>query len=413
MLERIRDKKLLMNIDEIRAEYPILTREVAGKPLIYLDNAATSQTPRCVVEAIDQMYYHYKANVHRGVHTLSQEATDHVEATRELVRRFINAGSTDEVIFTRGTTESINLVASSFGEKLYSGDEIILTVMEHHSNIVPWQLIGHRKRIRIRAVPVSDDGQLDLEAYEDMFTDNTRFVALAHVSNVLGTVNPVKQMIAIAHRHGVPVLIDGAQAAPHVPIDVQDLDCDFYALSSHKMYGPAGVGVLYGKRRWLESMEPYQGGGEMIGRVTFERTTFADLPFKFEAGTPDFVGISAFGAAIDYIQRLGLDHIAAHEHALLERATDELLTIDGMRIFGTAPGKSAVISFLVRDISSYDMGLLLDKLGVAVRTGHHCAQPLMDRYGVTGTVRASFALYNTLDEVDRFVAAVRRVASMF
>ncbi|MBR6282786.1 MAG: cysteine desulfurase [Muribaculaceae bacterium] len=402
-----------MNINEIRSEYPILSREVAGKPLIYLDNAATSQTPRCVVEAIDQMYYQHKANVHRGVHTLSQEATDHVEATRERVRQFINAATTDEVIFTRGTTESINLVASSFGEKLYSGDEIILTVMEHHSNIVPWQLIGHRKRIRIRAVPISDDGVLDLEAYEDMFTDATRFVALTHVSNVLGTVNPVKEMIAIAHRHGVPVLIDGAQAAPHIPIDVQDLDCDFYALSSHKMYGPAGVGVLYGKRHWLQGMEPYQGGGEMIGRVTFERTTFADLPFKFEAGTPDFVGISAFGAAIDYVQRIGLDNIASHEHALLEAATQGLMSIDGMRIFGAAPGKSAVVSFLVRDISSYDMGLLLDKLGVAVRTGHHCAQPLMDRYGVAGTVRASFAFYNALDEVDRFVAAVRRVAEMF
>ena len=402
-----------MNIQDIRAEYPILGREVAGKPLIYLDNAATSQTPRCVVEAIDQMYYQHKANVHRGVHTLSQEATDHVEATRDRVRQFINAADNAEVVFTRGTTESINLVASSFGEKLYSGDEIILTVMEHHSNIVPWQLIGRRKRIRIRAVPISDDGVLDLEAYEDMFTDSTRFVALTHVSNVLGTVNPVKEMIAIAHRHGVPVLVDGAQAAPHVPIDVQDLDCDFYALSSHKMYGPAGVGVLYGKRRWLEAMEPYQGGGEMIGRVTFERTTFAELPFKFEAGTPDFVGIAAFGAAIDYVQRLGLDQIAAHEHELLDAATQGLMTIDGMRIFGTAPGKSAVVSFLVRDISSYDMGLLLDKLGVAVRTGHHCAQPLMDRYGVTGTVRASFALYNTLDEVERFVAAVRRVAGMF
>ncbi len=402
-----------MNISDIRAEYPILSREVAGRPLIYLDNAATSQTPRTVVEAIEQMYYHHKANVHRGVHTLSQEATDHVEATRERVRQFINAGSTAEVVFTRGTTESINLVASSFGEKLYSGDEIIVTVMEHHRNIVPWQLIGRRKRIRLRAVPVSDDGVLDLEAYEDMFTDSTRFVALTHVSNVLGTVNPVKEMIAIAHRHGVPVLVDGAQAAPHVPIDVQDLDCDFYALSSHKMYGPAGVGVLYGKRRWLEGMDPYQGGGEMIGRVTFERTTFADLPFKFEAGTPDFVGISAFGAAIDYVQRLGLDQIAAHENELLEAATQGLLAIDGMRLFGTAPGKSAVVSFLVRDISSYDMGLLLDKLGVAVRTGHHCAQPLMDRYGVTGTVRASFAVYNTLDEVDRFVAAVKRVAAMF
>ncbi|MBO7609210.1 MAG: cysteine desulfurase [Muribaculaceae bacterium] len=402
-----------MNIDEIRGEYPILNREVAGKPLIYLDNAATSQTPRCVVEAINEMYYRYKANVHRGVHTLSQEATDHVEATREHVRQFINAASTQEVIFTRGTTESINLVAASFGEMLYNGDEIILTVMEHHSNIVPWQLVGHRKRIRIRVVPISDEGQLDLEAYEDMFTDNTRFVAITHVSNVLGTVNPVKQMIEIAHKHDVPVLIDGAQAAPHMQIDVQDLDCDFYALSSHKMYGPAGVGVLYGKQHWLEGMEPYQGGGEMIGRVTFERTTFADLPFKFEAGTPDFVGISAFGAALDYIERLGIDNIASHEHELLEHATTELMQIDGMRIFGTVPGKSSVISFLVRDISSYDMGLLLDKLGVAVRTGHHCTQPLMDRYGVNGTVRASFAVYNTLDEVDRFVSAVKRVASMF
>lgn len=402
-----------MDIEKIRAEYPILEREVAGKPLIYLDNAATSQTPRCVVEAINEMYYSHKANVHRGVHTLSQEATDHVEATREHVRRFINAADSGEVIFTRGTTESINLVAASFGESLYNGDEIILTVMEHHSNIVPWQLIGHRKRIRIRVVPISDDGQLNLEAYEDMFTDNTRFVAVTHVSNVLGTVNPVKRMIEIAHRHGVPVLVDGAQAAPHVRVDVRDLDCDFYAFSSHKMYGPAGVGVLYGKKHLLDAMEPYQGGGEMIGRVTFERTTFAELPFKFEAGTPDFVGISAFGAALDYIERMGIDHIGAHEHALLERATAGLMEIDGMRIYGTAPGKSAVVSFLVRDISSYDMGLLLDKLGVAVRTGHHCTQPLMDRYGVTGTVRASFAVYNTLDEVDRFVAAVKRVSSMF
>lgn len=403
-----------MDINDIRSQYPILSREVAGKPLVYLDNAATSQTPRCVVEAIDQMYYCHKANVHRGVHTISQEATDMVELTREKVRQFINADSVEEVVFTRGTTEAINLVAASIGEKLYSGDEIILTVMEHHSNIVPWQLIGQRKRIRLRVVPISDDGQLDLEAYEDLFTDNTRFVALAHVSNVLGTVNPVKQMIEIAHRHDVPVLVDGAQAAPHLAVDVKELDCDFYAFSSHKMYGPAGVGVLYGKRSWLDAMTPYQGGGEMIGRVTFEKTTFAELPFKFEAGTPDFVGIAAFGAAIDYLCGLGVDNIAAHERALLERATTELLReVDGVRIFGTAPDKSAVLSFLVRDISSYDMGLLLDKLGFAVRTGHHCAQPLMDRYGVQGMVRASFAVYNTLDEVDRFVQAVKRVAAMF
>jgi len=397
----------------IRAEYPILEREIDGKPLVYLDNAATSQTPRCVVEAIEQMYYQHKANVHRGVHTISQEATDLVEATRDKVRRFINAGSVQEVIFTRGTTEGINLVASSFGEMLFNDDEIIVTVMEHHSNIVPWQLIGHRKRIRLRVVPIDDSGQVDLQAYDDQFTDNTRFVALAHVSNVLGTINPVKQMVEIAHRHGVPVLLDGAQATPHLRVDVQDLDCDFYAFSSHKMYGPAGVGVLYGKRRWLEQMPPYQGGGEMIGHVTFERTTFADLPFKFEAGTPDFVDIAAFGAAIDYMEHLGIERVAAHERELVTAATVGLQQqVEGIRLFGTAPNKSSVVSFLVGDISSYDMGLLLDKLGFAVRTGHHCAQPLMARYGVQGMVRASFAVYNTLDEVSRFVAAVQRVADM-
>ena len=403
----------VLNLQSIRDDFPILQREIEGRPLIYLDNAATSQTPRQVVEAIEQMYYKYKANVHRGVHTLSQEATDHVELTRERVRQFINASSTQEVIFTRGTTEGINLVASSFGDMLEGGDEVILTVMEHHSNIVPWQLIGRRKRIRINVVPITDEGALDLDAYDDMFTDNTRFVALAHVSNVLGTVNPVKQMIQIAHRHGVPVLIDGAQAAPHLPVDVQDLDCDFYTFSSHKMYGPVGVGVLYGKKHWLDMMAPYQGGGEMIGNVTFERTTFAELPFKFEAGTPDFVGISALGAAIDYVTSLQLPRIAAHEDALLQAATQGLLDIDGTRIFGIVPGKQAVLSFLVRDISSYDMGVLLDKMGVAVRTGHHCAQPLMARYGVNGMVRASMAVYNTIDEVNRFIDAVRRVASMF
>ncbi len=336
-----------------------------------------------------------------------------VEATREKVRRHINAQSIQEIIFTRGTTESINLVASSIGDMLEHDDEIILTVMEHHSNIVPWQLIGRRKRIRIRVVPISDDGQLNIEAYEDMFTDNTRFVALAHVSNVLGTVNPVKRMIDIAHRHDVPVLVDGAQAAPHLALDMQDLDCDFYALSSHKMYGPTGVGVLYGKRQWLEKLPPYQGGGEMIGHVSFDKTTFAELPFKFEAGTPDYVGIAALARAIDYIDELGIDNIAAHEHELLQAMTQGLLEIDGTHIYGTAPDKGAVVSFLVRDINSYDMGLLLDKLGIAVRTGHHCAQPLMERFGVTGMVRASLAVYNTLDEVQAFLAAVRRVASMF
>ena len=402
-----------IDIQQIRADYPILERDIDGKQLVYLDSAATSQTPRQVVNAIDEMYYRHKANVHRGVHTISQEATDLVESTREKVRAFINAGSTQEVIFTRGTTEGINLVASSFGDMLYNGDEVIITTMEHHSNIVPWQLIGRKKRIRLRVVPISDNGELDLEAYEDLFTDATRFVAIAHVSNVLGTINPVKQMIEIAHKHGVPVLIDGAQAVPHMAVDVADLDCDFYAFSSHKMYGPVGVGVLYGKRHWLDTMAPYQGGGEMIGNVTFERTTFAELPFKFEAGTPDFVGIAAFGTAIDYIRSIGIDNIAAHEHALLTEATRQLMEIDGMRIFGNAADKGAVISFLVRDINSYDMGLLLDRMGIAVRTGHHCAQPLMARYGVQGMVRASFAVYNTLDEVNRFVAAVKRAAAMF
>ena len=401
-----------LDINKIREDFPILQRKIEGRPLVYLDNAATSQTPRPVVEAVNQMYYQYKANVHRGVHTLSQEATDLVELTREKVRDFINADSVQEVIFTRGTTEGINLVASSFGQMLENGDEIIVTVMEHHSNIVPWQLICQRKRVTLRVVPIDDMGQLDVEAYEDLFSDSTRFVALAHVSNVLGTVNPVKQMIEIAHRHGVPVLIDGAQAAPHVKVDVQDLDCDFYAFSSHKMYGPAGVGILYGKRYWLDKMPPYQGGGEMIGHVTFERTTFAELPFKFEAGTPDFVDIAAFGAAIDYINGLGIDKIATHEHELLKAAVEGLNSIEGIRLFGTAPVKSGVVSFLVGDISSYDMGLLLDKLGIAVRTGHHCAQPLMARYGVTGMVRASFAVYNTLNEVTAFVAATRRVAAM-
>ena len=381
--------------------------------MVYLDNAATSLTPDRVVKVINEMYHCHKANVHRGVHTLSQEATDLVEATREKVLQHINAQSIEEIVFTRGTTESINLVASSMGDMLQHGDEIILTVMEHHSNIVPWQLIGRRKRVRIRAVPISDDGQLNLAAYEDMFTENTRFVALAHVSNVLGTVNPVKQMIDIAHRHDVPVLIDGAQAAPHLPLDMQALDCDFYAMSSHKMYGPTGVGVLYGKRKWLEKLPPYQGGGEMIGHVSFDNTTFADLPFEFEAGTPDYVGIAALSQAIDYINELGIESIAAHEQQLLQALTQGLLEIDGTRIYGTARDKGAVVSFLVRDINSYDMGLLLDKLGFAVRTGHHCAQPLMARYGVTGMVRASLAVYNTLDEINAFVAAVRRVASMF
>lgn len=403
----------ILNIEQIRKDYPILERTVAGKPLIYLDNAATSQVPRCVVEGIEQMYYHSKANVHRGVHTLSQEATDMVEATREKVRQYIGAESIEEIVFTRGTTEAINLVANSFGERLCNGDEIIITAMEHHANIVPWQLLQRRKRLRLSVVPINDAGEVDLEAFERMIGDDTRLVSIAHVSNVLGTINPVKEMIAIAHRNGVPVLVDGAQAVAHIKVDVRDLDADFYAFSAHKMYGPSGVGVLYGKKKFLESMPPYQGGGEMIGTVSFEKTTFADLPFKFEAGTPDFVGIAAFSRAIDYIQGLGLENISAHEHQLLKAATEGLMQIPGMRIFGTAAEKDAVLSFLVGNVSSYDIGLLLDKLGVAVRTGHHCAQPLMHRLGIEGTVRASFAVYNTMEEVEQFVAATARVAKMF
>lgn len=403
----------VLDIAKIREDYPILSRTVEGKPLIYLDNAATSQVPRCVVEGIEQMYYSTKANVHRGVHTLSQEATDMVEATREKVRQHINAESTEEVIFTRGTTEAINLVASSYGDRFCNGDEVILTAMEHHANIVPWQLLQRNKRLKISVVPINDAGEVDLNVYEDLFSDDTRFVSLAHVSNVLGTINPVKEMIQIAHRHGVPVLVDGAQAMPHMKVDVRDLDADFYAFSAHKMYGPSGVGVLYGKKQILEKMPPYQGGGEMIGNVSFEKTTFAPLPFKFEAGTPDFVDIAAFSRAIDYINGIGLDNIAAHEHTLLEAATAGLMQIPEIRIFGTAKHKDSVLSFLVGNASSYDIGILLDKLGIAVRTGHHCAQPLMHRLGIEGTVRASFAVYNTLNEVEQFVAATARVAKMF
>ncbi len=400
-------------IFEIRKEFPILDRKVENRPLIYLDNTATSQTPERVVNRIAGLYEHTKANVHRGVHTLSQEATDLQERTRRRVASFINASSTEEVIFTRGTTEAINLVAASFGDRFRDGDEIILTVMEHHANIVPWQLLQRHKKLKLRVVDIDETGQLDLDAYRSMFNAHTAMVAVAHVSNVLGTVNPVKEMIAEAHSHGVPVLIDGAQASPHLHIDVQDLDCDFYAFSSHKMYGPTGVGVLYGRRSLLESMPPYQGGGEMIKHVSFEKTTFADLPFKFEAGTPDFIDIAAFDSALDFIDSTGLDFIRRHEEELLEYTTPRLLEIQGLTIYGTAPGKSAVISFNVEGIHNYDLGLLLDKLGVAVRTGHHCAQPLMERLGVPGTVRASFAVYNTQEEAEAFVDAVRRVVAMF
>ena len=403
----------IFDIEQIREQYPILQRTVSGKPLIYLDNAATSQVPRCVVEGIEQMYYTTKANVHRGVHTLSQEATDMVELTREKVRAFLNAASTREIIFTRGTTEAINLVAHSYGDRFVDGDEIILTVMEHHANIVPWQLLQRNKRLKIAVVPINQAGELDIAAYEALFSSRTRFVSVAHASNVLGTVNPVKQIIDIAHSHGVPVLVDGAQATAHMAVDVQALDADFYAFSAHKMYGPSGVGVLYGKEALLADMPPYQGGGEMIGTVSFEGTTFAELPFKFEAGTPDFVDIAAFSRTLDYLQMLGIENIAAHEQALLEAATAGLQQIPGLTIYGTAAHKHSVLSFLVDGASSYDIGILLDKLGVAVRTGHHCAQPLMRRLGIEGTVRASFAVYNTMHEVEQFVAATARVAKMF
>ena len=400
------------DVNLIRKDFPILERQLYGHPLVYLDNTATSQTPSCVVDAIEKMYYHSKANVHRGVHTLSQEATELQEATRERVRGFINAKSTQEIIFTRGTTEAINLVASSYGDLLENGDEIILTVMEHHANIVPWQLLGRRKRIILRVVPINALGELDMTAYRSLFNERTKLVAVCHVSNVLGTVNPIKEMITEAHANGVPVLVDGAQAVSHMCVDVQDLDADFYVFSSHKMYGPSGVGVLYGKKYLLDMMPPYQGGGEMIGHVSFDHTTFAELPFKFEAGTPDFIGIAAFKQAIDYMTGVGVERIAEHEHQLLEYTTERMMEIPGMRIFGNAPGKCAVISFLIGKEHHYDIGMLLDKLGVAVRTGHHCAQPLMTSLGIEGTVRASFAMYNTQEEADRFIAALRRISTM-
>lgn len=406
------DRIYAYDVEKQREKFPILRRTVNGRPLVYLDNTATTQTPRAVVDAVVDMYYDKKANVHRGVHTLSQEATNAMEATRSLVREFINAGSTEEIIFTRGTTESINLVASSYGQLLDDGDEIILTVMEHHSNIVPWQLLQSRKNITIKVVPINGRGELDLGVYCSLFTDRTRLVSVAHVSNVLGTVNPVKEMIAYAHSRGAVVLVDGAQAVAHLSVDVADLDADFYVFSSHKMYGPTGIGILYGKRQLLEAMPPYQGGGEMIGHVSFAGTTWAALPYKFEAGTPDFVDAAAMSKAVEYIRSLGVERIAAHEDSLLDYTTAELLTIPGMRIFGTAEHKSAIISFLIGDATPFDTGMLLDQLGIAVRTGHHCAQPLMESLGIEGTVRASFALYNTFDEADRFIAAVRRVAAM-
>ena len=398
----------------VRQDFPILSRTVYGKPLVYLDNGATTQKPRCVVDAITDEYYSVNANVHRGVHFLSQQATELHEASRETVRRFINARSTNEIVFTRGTTESINQLASSFGEAfLKEGDEVIVSTMEHHSNIVPWQLLQMRKGIVLRVIPMNDRGELLLDEYERLFTPRTRIVCVAHVSNVLGTVNPVREMIATAHAHGVPVLVDGAQSIPHMPVDVQALDADFYVFSGHKIYGPTGVGVLYGKEDWLDKLPPYQGGGEMIQHVSFERTTFNELPFKFEAGTPDYIGTTGLAKALDYVSALGMERIAAYEHELTEYATRRLKEIPGMRIFGEAPEKGSVISFLVGNIHHFDMGTLLDRLGIAVRTGHHCAQPLMQRLGIEGTVRASFALYNTKEEIDALVAGVERVSRMF
>lgn len=406
-----------MNQASIRKDFPILSRTIYGKyPLIYLDNGATTQKPLCVLDAMREEYLNVNANVHRGVHYLSQQATDLHEAARERVRGFINAGSTREIIFTRGTTESINLVASSFTAAfMHKGDEVIVSAMEHHSNIVPWQLQAERNGIKVRVIPMSDDGILDLQAYEALFNERTRLVSVTHVSNVLGTVNPVKDIVATAHRHGVPCMIDGAQSAPHIKVDVQALDCDFYAFSGHKMYGPTGIGVLYGKEKYLDAMPPYQGGGEMIGTVSFEKTTFADLPYKFEAGTPDYIATHGLAQAIDYMESIGMENIERHERELTRYALEQMQTVPGMRIFGPldAERRDAVISFLVGDIHHLDMGTLLDRLGIAVRTGHHCAEPLMQRLGINGTVRASFALYNTKEEVDALVNGIKRVAAMF
>lgn len=405
---------MTFDIQSIREDFPILSHQVYNKPLVYLDNAATTQKPRCVVEKIENGYYNVNANIHRGVHFLSQEATEAHEEARRTVQRFLNARSSNEIIFTRGTTESINLVASSFTDECMSaGDEVIVSVMEHHSNIVPWQIQAAKKGISLRIIPMNDKGELLLDEYRKLFTEKTRLVAVTQVSNVLGTVNPVKEIIAIAHEQGVPVLVDGAQSTPHMKVDVQDLDAEFFVFSGHKIYGPTGIGVLYGKEEWLDKLPPYQGGGEMIATVSFEKTVFNELPFKFEAGTPDYIGSTALAEALHYVEKIGMDRIAAQEQDLLEYATAQLKQIEGMRIFGEATDKGAVISFLVGNIHHYDMGMLLDRLGIAVRTGHHCAQPLMQALGIEGTVRASFSFYNTREEVDVLVRGIERVRQMF
>ena len=404
----------MYNIKDIRSDFPILSREVYGKPLVYLDNAATTQKPLCVLDAMRDEYLNVNANVHRGVHYLSQQATDLHEAARETVRKFINARSTSEIIFTRGTTESLNLVASSFcDEFMQEGDEVIVSEMEHHSNIVPWQLQAAKKGIAIRVIPIDDKGDLNLDEFSNLFTSKTRIVSVTQVSNVLGTVNPVKEIIRIAHEHGVPVMVDGAQSTPHFTVDVQNLDCEFFAFSGHKIYGPTGVGVLYGKEDWLDRLPPYQGGGEMIESVSFEKTVFEKLPFKFEAGTPDYVATHGLATAIDYVTALGMNNIQNYECELTNYCMEQMRAIPGMRIFGESEHKDAVVSFLVGNIHHLDMGTLLDRLGIAVRTGHHCAQPLMIRLGIQGTVRASFALYNTKEEIDVLVAGIKRVSQMF
>ena len=411
----------MYDINQIRMDFPILSREVYRKPLVYLDNAATTQKPLCVLDAMRDEYLNVNANVHRGVHYLSQQATDLHEAAREKVRGFINASKIEEIVFTRGTTEAINLVASSFCDsQMEADDEVIVTEMEHHSNIVSWQLQAMRRGIVVKHIPITDDGLLCLDQFESLISDKTKLISVAHVSNVLGTVNPVEEIIRIAHAHGIPVLVDGAQSAPHFKVDVQAMDCDFFAFSGHKMYGPTGIGVLYGKEEWLEKLPPYQGGGEMIDKVTWEKTTFERLPFKFEAGTPDYVATHGLAKAIDYIESLGFEAIQQHEQELTCYCMEQLMTIDGMKIYGpqnslrTVPSvRDAVVSFNVGNIHHLDMGTLLDRLGIAVRTGHHCAQPLMDRLGISGTVRASFALYNTKEEIDILVAGIRRVSQMF
>jgi cysteine desulfurase/selenocysteine lyase len=404
----------MYNIDKVREDFPILSRKVYDKPLVYLDNAATTQKPLCVLDAMRDEYLNVNANVHRGIHWMSQQATELHEAARETVRKFLNAKSTTEIVFTRGTTEGLNLVASSFCDAfMHEGDEVIVSTMEHHSNIVPWQLQAQKKGIVLKVIPMTDEGELKLDEFEKLFTNKTKIVSVTQVSNVMGTINPVKEMIKIAHAHDVPVMVDGAQSTPHFKVDMQDMDCDFFVFSGHKIYGPTGIGVLYGKEDWLDKLPPYQGGGEMIANVSFAGTTFERPPLKFEAGTPDYVASNGLAKAIDYVSALGMDNIEAHEQMLTRYATEKMKNIDGMRIFGTADPKDAVISFLVRDIHHMDMGTLLDRLGIAVRTGHHCAQPLMDRLGILGTVRASFALYNTKEEVDALVAGIERVAQMF